>query len=158
MGARYGVFCELTHCPWGSSCKLTLVIFKTHTKDGYLEHFLWNGTDHWWSSQHWFRKWLVAIRQKAIIWATVNPVLCCHMASPCRNVRIPPQPKEFHWFLNWQECVTDPDCGGVSGLCAGYSENLTFMGCKPEPIPCCQFLYGRETHISITKLGHNWFR
>ena len=32
-------------------------------------------------SQHWFRLWLGAVRQQAITWANVDPVLCHRMAS-----------------------------------------------------------------------------
>ena len=32
-------------------------------------------------SQHWFRKWLGAVRQQAITWASVDPDLCHHMGS-----------------------------------------------------------------------------
>ena len=32
-------------------------------------------------SHHWFKSWLGAIRQQAIIWTNVDPELCCHMAS-----------------------------------------------------------------------------
>ena len=32
-------------------------------------------------NQHWFRKWLGAVRQQAITWASVDPVLYNHMAS-----------------------------------------------------------------------------
>ena len=32
-------------------------------------------------SQHWFRKWLDAVRQQAIAWANVNPDQCRCMAS-----------------------------------------------------------------------------
>ena len=32
-------------------------------------------------SQHWFRYWLGAIRHHAITWASVSPVICCHMAT-----------------------------------------------------------------------------
>ena len=32
-------------------------------------------------SQHWFRLWLGAVRQQAITWANVDPVLWRHMAS-----------------------------------------------------------------------------
>ena len=37
-------------------------------------------------SQHWFRKWLGAVRQQAITWADVDPDLCRHMASLGPNV------------------------------------------------------------------------
>ena len=33
------------------------------------------------SSQHWFRLWLGAVRQQAITWANVDQCLCRHMAS-----------------------------------------------------------------------------
>ena len=36
-------------------------------------------------SQHWFRKWLGAVRQQAITWANVDPDLCRHTASPGHN-------------------------------------------------------------------------
>ena len=36
-------------------------------------------------SQHWFRRWLGAVRQQAITWANVDPDLCCHLASPGHN-------------------------------------------------------------------------
>ena len=67
-----------------------------------------------------------------------------HWCAPWRRGEIPPQPKEFRWFLNWQECVTYTDLGGSLGFVSGCSElyNFTFMDCKPEPIPCCPFLYG----------------
>ena len=32
-------------------------------------------------SQHWFRLWLVAVRQKVITWVNVEPDLCHHVAS-----------------------------------------------------------------------------
>ena len=32
-------------------------------------------------SQHWLRQWLGAVRQHVIIWASVDPDLCRHMAS-----------------------------------------------------------------------------
>ena len=32
-------------------------------------------------SQHWFRWWLGAVRQRAITWANFDLDLCCHMAS-----------------------------------------------------------------------------
>ena len=32
-------------------------------------------------SQCWFRWWLGAIKRQAIIWAGVDPDICCHMAS-----------------------------------------------------------------------------
>ena len=37
------------------------------------------------SSMHWFRKWLGAIRQQAITRAHVDPGLCHHMASLGHN-------------------------------------------------------------------------
>ena len=40
-------------------------------------------------SQHWFRWWLGAVRQQAIIWANVDPDLCRHMASLGHNELIP---------------------------------------------------------------------
>ena len=36
-------------------------------------------------SQHWCRWWLGAVRQQAITWANVDPVLCRHMASIGHN-------------------------------------------------------------------------
>ena len=36
-------------------------------------------------SQHWFRKWLGAVRQQATTWANVDPDLCHHMASLGHN-------------------------------------------------------------------------
>ena len=36
-------------------------------------------------SQHWFRKWLDAIRQQAITWTNVDPELRCHMVSLGHN-------------------------------------------------------------------------
>ena len=32
-------------------------------------------------SEHWFRYWLGAIKKWAITWASVDPDLCCHLAS-----------------------------------------------------------------------------
>ena len=37
------------------------------------------------SSQHWFRYWLGAVRQQAIIWANVDPFVCHHMVSLDHN-------------------------------------------------------------------------
>ena len=37
-------------------------------------------------NQHWFRKWLGAVRQQAIAWAIVDRDLCHHMASLGHNV------------------------------------------------------------------------
>ena len=37
-------------------------------------------------SQHWFRWWLVAIRQQAISWASIHLNLCRHMESQVHNV------------------------------------------------------------------------
>ena len=34
-------------------------------------------------SQHWYRKWLGAARQQAIIWLNIDPDLYRHMASQC---------------------------------------------------------------------------
>ena len=36
-------------------------------------------------NQHWFRLWLGAIRQQAITWSNVDPVLCGHKMSPGHN-------------------------------------------------------------------------
>ena len=36
-------------------------------------------------SQDWFRQWLGADKQQAIIWANVNTALCHHMASLGHN-------------------------------------------------------------------------
>ena len=36
-------------------------------------------------SQHWFMKWLVAIRQQAITWANFGPDICRHVASLVRQ-------------------------------------------------------------------------
>ena len=33
------------------------------------------------TSGHWYGWWFVAIRQQAITWPSVDPDLCCHMAS-----------------------------------------------------------------------------
>ena len=33
-------------------------------------------------SQHWFKYWLGAIMHQAINWTNIDPVLCCHVASP----------------------------------------------------------------------------
>ena len=41
-------------------------------------------------SQHWFRQWLVAVRQQAITWTNVDQVLRRHMASPGHNVLTAP--------------------------------------------------------------------
>ena len=40
-------------------------------------------------SQHWFRKWLGAIRQQAITWANVDPDLCRHVVSLGHNELMP---------------------------------------------------------------------
>ena len=64
---------------WQVIFKLILVI------DGWSEVSLVNLPSdecHWtllMISQHWFRKWLGAIRQQATTWAIVDPVLCGHM-------------------------------------------------------------------------------
>ena len=44
-------------------------------------------------SQHWFRKWLGAVRQQAITWANVDPDLCRHMVSLDHN-------ELTHWGLS----------------------------------------------------------
>ena len=36
-------------------------------------------------SQHWFRKWLGAVKQQAITWDNVDPDLCRHMVSLGHN-------------------------------------------------------------------------
>ena len=36
-------------------------------------------------NQHWFRKWLGAVRHQAITWVNVDRDLCCHMASLGHN-------------------------------------------------------------------------
>ena len=57
--------------------------------------------------------------------------------------RVLTQPKELCWVLNRQECVTNPDCRRSRNLGSGCSEmyDFTLMGCKPEAIPRCPFLY-----------------
>ena len=39
-------------------------------------------------SQHWFRQWLGAIRQRTIAWASIDQDLCCHMVSLGHNESI----------------------------------------------------------------------
>ena len=36
------------------------------------------------NNRHWFKKWIGAVRQQAIIWA-YDPDLCHHMASLVQN-------------------------------------------------------------------------
>ena len=53
--------------------------------DIYLEHFQWNclkdGTRLSWWCQHWLRSWLGVIRQQAITWTNVDPVLYRNMGQ-----------------------------------------------------------------------------
>ena len=46
-------------------------------------------------TQHWFRLWLVAIRQQAITWANVDPDLCRHLASLSLNELTSPRFKKY---------------------------------------------------------------
>ena len=57
-------------------------------------------------SQHWFRKWLVAVRQQAITWANGDPDLCRHMASLGPNeLSIP----EEHGYLHHKNPLNEND-------------------------------------------------
>ena len=56
----------------------------------WLRYLFWNCppmnvTVPYWSSQHWFREWLGAIRQQAITRANVDPVPCHHILSLGHN-------------------------------------------------------------------------
>ena len=80
-----------------------------------------------------------------------------HWCALWRDVRIPPQLKEFCWFLNWQECVTDPDCGGVSGLCIGVlrhetTSKSTFMKNPHQPHDLFAiFIYNIYSNSALNK-------
>ena len=51
------------------------------------------------SNQHWLREWLVAVRQQAIAWATVDQYLCHYMASLVDNELIASSLSEL--TTNW---------------------------------------------------------
>ena len=53
-------------------------------------------------SHHWLRSWLGAVRQQAITWASVNPDLCRHMASPGHSE--PTQCNPFEYDLGIYGC------------------------------------------------------
>ena len=65
--------------------------FRTHTRDIFQVNFLWNcpqlnATEpHWCLVNIWFRQWLGAVRQDAIIWTSVDPDACRHMAFLVHN-------------------------------------------------------------------------
>ena len=64
--------------------------FQANFGDWWLRYCLWNCPHMMTSlmiSQHWFRLWLGATRQHAIIWPNVDQDLCCHMASLGRSVK-----------------------------------------------------------------------
>ena len=81
---------------------------------------------------------------------------------PCTNlllegdVWIPTQPKEFCWFLKWQECVTYRDHGSLVALYRGAVKCTTLLlwaaNLKPFLVAhscmaftdCCMFFYGIE--------------
>ena len=73
------------HCgPWGD---FRLGRLPCHVVLVFLVKLPWDEC-HWilpMISQHWFRQWLAVIRQQAIIWANVDPDLCCHMTSLGHN-------------------------------------------------------------------------
>ena len=51
-------------------------------------------------SRRWFRWWLSAVRQQAITWAYVDPVVFCHMSSPDHN-------KLTHWGLKKMAAIAN---------------------------------------------------
>ena len=76
--------------PWEMWQEFKKIIFQTHFMNWYLEYFFeislrWVPRNQLMIRQHWFRQWLVAIRQQAITWANVDQGLCHHMASHGHN-------------------------------------------------------------------------
>ena len=85
---RFMLPCGASRPQWVNS--LALGKFNCNLKSviRYHEHFLLNYLQknatrpHWWLiSQHWFRQWYGAVRHQAITWVSVDPDLCCHIAS-----------------------------------------------------------------------------
>ena len=67
---------------------------------------IWMSLDLMIISQHWFRWWLGAVRQRAITWVNVDPDLCRHMASLGPNelnsqetLQIPPHVRAVECLL-----------------------------------------------------------
>ena len=62
---------------------------RTHVTDLVHKRFLWNSSayhiTHLMISQHWFRQWLGAVRQKAFNWANIDRYLRRHRAFQCHN-------------------------------------------------------------------------
>ena len=81
---------EYTYLTWWPLGDATF-IFKTYFLNSLHRIIMWTFAVHLLScechrtslmrSQHWFRQWLGAIRQQAIIWANLDPDLYPHMAS-----------------------------------------------------------------------------
>ena len=65
-------------------------------------------------SQHWFKWWLVAVRQQAITWANVNPDLWCHMAPLGHNGLL-----RIVRILRWIASHMEYDKGQFHGLMQG---------------------------------------
>ena len=78
-------------------------------------------------SSAWSKQWpgaasKVSLSSPHLQWVTTEMTLraslCCvflclqHTDVPIKGkLRVPPQPKELHWPLHWQNCVSNPHCG-----------------------------------------------
>ena len=100
--------------------------------------------------------------------ASLHWVLCTD-ARVEGNVRIPPQPKEFCWFFNWQQCDADPDSGGLWTLyrvtvkCTTW--NLLAWNLKPSLVAyscmtltsCCKcIIHWKQIVRSVNRVLWNY--
>ena len=78
-----------------------IIIFETHIKGRYLQHFLWNCSHVRPRSPPWWSVDSGSIRQQAIAWAIVDPDLYHHMASLGHNdLKVVPTIKLPITFMN----------------------------------------------------------
>ena len=100
---------SLTHWPLGdldAILKLQFLILSYWLVSSHQLKMPWDECQ--WTSaminQHWFRKWLGAIRQQAITWSNVDLVPCRHMASSGHN-ELKSIPFTHNYWIMWNRAL-----------------------------------------------------